>query len=527
MDRWVFSFITGAVLSLTWPALPPPVVLPIICFLAVIFLCLFHMHMASGVLFGTLWMASVGHWTLNWQLPLSQISDIRQISGVVTNLVTKEDDLRLVIDADTLYSSGKKITSLVGWKFKLNWKTPTWRVKQGQRIKVSVRLKPAYGLGNQGAFNYQTWLLSQNIVATGYIVDKPATLLDPQSGVRQALYDSLMDIELRHPQWIAALSLGERSGIDAKQWHLIQSTGIAHLIAISGLHLSSVVVVSAFVLAMLFRGVARFVAVPQSINLTSVICIGSLSVCLVYAWIAGFAIPVLRAWFMLAVMSFLILVRHKWRVSSFFMFCVFLFIVVFPRSLFSASFWLSFGAVFSLCFILWRWPGKPEATSAINKWKVLVRLQLLLCVLMLPLVGWQFSYTSIISPLVNLVAVPLVTLLVVPLCLIGVVCLMIKLLPVAAVIFQFVDRCLGYGLDLLTYSSKWDFSSQHFQSMPLLVWLFLFLAILVLCMAPVKSSQSPFCDTNIAVYHLFDLCKTALLGNRCAGCRSGNLCVVN
>ena len=486
MDRWVFSFITGALLSLSWPALPPPFLLPIICSLTVIFLCLFHMHVVSGFLFGTLWMASVGHWTLNWQLPLSQISDIQQISGVVKNIVTKKDDVRLLVDADSLYLGKRKVTSAFGWKIRLNWKRPTWQVKQGQTVKLSVRLKPAHGLANQGAFHYQTWLFSQNIMATGYVSDPSAELVNEQSGVRQKLYDQLMGIQLSHPEWIAALAMGERSGLDDKQWHLIQSTGIAHLIAISGLHLSSVAVVSAFVFNLVLRALAKFFPVSQSFNLVGTVCLCSLVTCLLYAWIAGFAIPVVRAWCMLLAISYLVVARRNWRISSFCLYCVFCFIVVFPRSLFTSSFWLSFGAVLFICFILWRWPDRKTEPSFTTRCTQLLKLQLLLSILMLPIVGGQFSYTSLVSPLVNLLAVPSVTLIIVPLCLVGVLCLMLNLTLPATLAFQLVDGCLELGLYLLSMTASIDHSQHDFQSMPLMVWGLLLLAILLLCL-PVEN----------------------------------------
>jgi competence protein ComEC len=109
-----------------------------------------------------------------------------------------------------------------------------------------VRLKQPRGLLNPGGFDYERWLFSQNIGATGYIRKHPQpVLLDESSnslnysGWRQSI-GHYLDKQLHDSEFlgvIKALTIGDRQQITAEQWQLFRNTGTVHIVAISGLHI--------------------------------------------------------------------------------------------------------------------------------------------------------------------------------------------------------------------------------------------------------------------------------------------------
>ena len=102
---------------------------------------------------------------------------------------------------------------------------------------LTVRLKRPRGVVNPGGFDFQAWLLAQGYAATGYIrAAKPLTdhaidvsVVD-HLGIyanqgRQYLIQKLFDRPLTHSGILKALVLGDKSGISAESWHVLQQFG--------------------------------------------------------------------------------------------------------------------------------------------------------------------------------------------------------------------------------------------------------------------------------------------------------------
>src|SRR5690606_11091066 len=104
----------------------------------------------------------------------------------------------------------------------------------------SARLKAPQGIRNDGGFLYHRYLVSRNIHALGSI--RSGKYVSGTASYRQRLFNQLHGLQQQLSQYgvLLALTLGERQGLTDQQWLLYQRTGLAHLIAISGLHLSLV-----------------------------------------------------------------------------------------------------------------------------------------------------------------------------------------------------------------------------------------------------------------------------------------------
>jgi len=345
-----------------------------------------------------------------------------------------------------------------------------------------VKVKPPHGLANEAGFNYQQWLFSEGINATGYVksnVDNQ--LVDDVKTIRQALLNRMLAFDLPHSSWLAALTFGYRGLLQPEDWHLVQKTGVAHLIAISGLHLALVASLSYVLIAWIAGGLLSRFHSLHHINLHNVAMLLTLFTTLAYSALAGFGLPTLRAWLMLLLFSVFFLWNKHLGAKSLILLGLSSFVLLFPLSIFGLSFWLSFSAVIIICFIFWRWPVKKGGFSLIQILSGMFKVQLCLTVLMLPLVAWQFSYISTVSPLVNLIAVPIVTMVLVPICLLAVICLAVK--PDWALeLFSLADLMVSYGLTFLDYALKLDGAYFNLPVFPAAVWFAVFLFVFFCCL---------------------------------------------
>ena len=476
MDSKLFSFIAASFTSLLWTSLPS-IVITILLLIGACFIIRKYQHLGC-FLMGIVWMASVGHWQYSLQLSSDQTSQPLQIIGDVSSLVITDRNIRFNLKVKQIDDTPLYFTKI----FRLSWRDPTWQIQQGQQVKLVVKVKPSHGLANEAGFNYQQWLFSEGIVATGYVKSHVENqLTDNVKTIRQVLLNRFLSFDLPHRSWLAALAFGYRGLLQPQDWQLVQKTGVAHLIAISGLHLALIASLSYVLITWIGGGlVSRFYSL-QHINMHNIAMLLTLFTTLAYSALAGFGLPTLRAWLMLFLFSVFFLLNKHITAKSIILLGLSGFILLFPLSIFGLSFWLSFSAVIIIRFVFWRWPVRKTGFSLIAILRGMVKVQLCLTVLMLPLVAWQFSYISIVSPLVNLIAVPLVTLVLVPICLLATVCVAIK--PDWALeLFSVADLIVSYGLTFLDFALKLNGAYFNLPAFPAAIWCSVFLFVFCCCL---------------------------------------------
>ena len=487
MDSKFCSFIAASLSSLFWTSLPCMFITLLLLVCAGLTIRK-HQHLGCFLL-GIVWMASVGHWQYYLQLSSEQISQPIQIIGKVSSVVIAEQNIRFNLKVTQIEDQHLFFAK----RFRLSWREPAWQVQQGQHVSLLVKVKPPHGLANEAGFNYQQWLFSEGIIATGYVKsDVDNTLLNDVKTIRQTLLNQMLGFSLPHQPWLAALTFGYRGLLQPQDWHLVQKTGVAHLIAISGLHLALVASLS-YVLIAWIGGVliSRFHTLHH-INLHNVAMFLTLFPTLAYSALAGFGLPTLRAWLMLLLFSVFFLCNKHLGAKKLILLSLTCFILLFPLSIFGLSFWLSFCAVIIICFVFWRWPVKKSDFSLLAVLSAMVKVQLCLTVLMLPLVAWQFSYISTVSPFVNLIAVPAVTMILVPLCLLAVICLAFNS-DWAFALFSLADHMLSYSLTFLNFTLQLNASFFNIQSFPGAVWFFVFLFVLGCCLPSFGINKKYLC----------------------------------
>lgn len=475
MDWWLASFFLGAILSLFLPIVPDLFALFLLLLLSISFFY-YRLHAtkplraSAGLLLGAIWMLFNGysfqhlwqdnninaialstkaHWVqgqvLSLQLPQQPITLANTHKAITSKKIA---DKRLRFNFRVTHINQHPLNKAVD--VRLSWKNATLFLQQGQIAYLKAKIKPAHGLANIGGFNYQTWLNSKSISATGYVHNhKNNKVVSPTNTYRQQHfndYSSLLSQHgVAHPltPLLLALGFGSRTALNQDLWQVLQATGTGHLIAISGLHIG-LVATGSYVLFMLFVRLLPLSMFAKSgalqrFNVRYMAIALSLLVAVSYGYLAGFSLPTIRALVMVSLYWAMRLMAIKLSMMRWLLLTLCVLTLTTPFSLFTASFWLSVYAVIIIFVTLWRF--KSVLASGPTFWrflKGLVIIQLSLTLMLLPISAVFFQQISVVALLANIIAVPWMSFVSIPSCLLSVL-----LLPISDTLSQLlVEFCL-------------------------------------------------------------------------------------
>ncbi len=324
-------------------------------------------------------------------------------------------------------------------KLKLNWYYPDREIRAGQHWSFAVKLKRVHGNMNPGGFDYERWLFTEGVGATGYVRPNPQPVLLGRDSAwssitvwRQSIADQLAHTlsDSQSLALIKALTIGDGNSITQEQWEVFRKTGTTHLVVISGSHIGLVAGLVYFLVLKLWAWTGLLAWSPQKVAAVSALAVG-----VFYSGLAGFSVPTQRSVVMLSIVMAAIVLQRNSRPFNTLAIAMFAVLMLDPLAVLSAGFWLSFLAVSLIVYSVSGRLGKLGyfwGTIKVN-WATSVGLS--------PLLLLFFQQVSLIAPLANLVAVPVISLLVVPLSLLAVIIMFISPL-LAGKLFFVVDYAL-------------------------------------------------------------------------------------
>lgn len=372
--------------------------------------------------FGFGWALLRADWALAQTWPAQDMHRDAVLTGVVIGVPERRDvSTRFELAVESISLNGHPVAH-APHHVRLSWYGHRPDLRPGERWRLTVRLKPAHGYLNPGGFDYEGWLFSRGIRATGYVRHGRMALrlgerLGPFERIdrwRQSLDRDLRAVLPHDPNAgvISALVLGLRGGIPEDRWRVLLETGTNHLIAISGLHIGLIAGLIFAVMRRLWSAIPLFalrLSAPQAAAALALAAAGG------YALMAGLSIPTQRALIMLTVALGGVMLKRRLRPAHTLALALMAVLLLDPFAVYNAGFWLSFTAV---AFILYALIGRERPARA-AAWINWLRVQWALGLGLLPLSIALFQRTALIAPLANLIAVPWVGLLVVPLALSG------------------------------------------------------------------------------------------------------------
>lgn len=307
----------------------------------------------------------------------------------------------------------------------------------GQRWRLRVHLQPHHGRLNQGSFDSPRWALANHQPLSGRIL-KARQLSSACSWRQQVVNLALPRLaDKRWPTILMALGFGETRGMPDATRRLLQQTGTAHLMAISGLHIG---LAAGF--GWLAGRVLQFFLPQRWIVAGLPLALGWFTAA-GYVWLSGANFPAVRG--LLALSLWLVLrLRgihcHAWQV---WLCCVALILVTDPLSVLSNSLWLSSTAVAALIF-WFQWAPLPQRMMHGTPWAWLrwLHLQCGITLLLLPMQWAMFNGANLLALPANLWAVPLVSFITTPL----VLAALLPVMPDAAShgLWWLADRSLDW-----------------------------------------------------------------------------------
>ena len=355
---------------------------------------------------------------------------------------------------------------------------PSEPIRAGDRWQLTARLKAPHGSLNPHGFDVELWLWEQGVGATGYVRtgprDAPPQRLAQGQGhlverARQHVRDGILalgqggDEAARHRLGIiAALVTGDQNVIERSDWDVFRATGVAHLMSISGLHITMFAWITAGAVGWLWRRSARWRGWGRFspcllLPAPSAAWVGGVLLAAAYALFSGWGVPAQRTVLMLACMTALRISGLRWPWWLTWLWAGAVVLLIDPWAMLQAGFWLSFVAVGVLFATDSRAAG-AEQKGATAHLKQLLREQGVVTLALTPLSLMLFGQASVVGLLANLIAIPWVTLVVTPLALAGV--LWAPLWSAAAAALQPLSA-------LLAWLAAWPWAQLSLPAAPL------------------------------------------------------------
>ena len=360
-------------------------------------------------------------------------------------------------------------------------------LRAGQRWRFTVRLRQPHGNANPHGFDYELYLFEQGVRATGTVRDAPPPQLlhdaagYPVDRLRQQVRDAiaLHVADAQAAGILAALAVGDQAAIARDDWDLFRATGVAHLMSISGLHVTMFAWLAGIAVGWAWRRSTRamlWLPAPLAARW------GGVAAAAAYALFAGWGVPAQRTLLMLAVVTLLQSLGRHWPWPMVLLAAAVAVTLADPWALLQPGFWLSFMAVGLLMSSAGAGLGgarasAPEgaARAALGRtWMALrggLRTQVVATVGLTPLTLVFFQQVSLVGFVANLVAIPLVTLLITPLALLG---------ALAAPLWQLAAWATQGLVAALAWLAQWPWAVWSVPAAPAWAQLAALLAALLL-----------------------------------------------
>jgi competence protein ComEC len=323
--------------------------------------------------------------------------------------------------------------------------------RPGERLRARVRLRAPHSLRNPGARRSPRERERAGVGAIGRLVHPALVSRIPErEGIRP-----LAPIHAARARWgerlaaagvggglLGALALGDRAALPEPTRRAFASLGIAHILAVSGLHLA---LAAGWAFALLRGALSRSVWLCARCDVRLAALAGALLAALLYALLAGFGVPVRRALVFLAA-TVLALFRGRSASASACLGGAALVVLGFePDALFRAGPQLSFAAAAALCRVT-----RTEIAGGGVRVALLATLNATAAAAAAtaPIAAWHMGGAAPFALPVNMVFVPWTGLVLLPAALIATLAVALPTAPGAEFVLDVAERLAARTLDL-------------------------------------------------------------------------------
>jgi competence protein ComEC len=287
-----------------------------------------------------------------------------------------------------------------------------------------------------------------------------------------------------------AIIPGLKKGIQQDMRDAFSSTGLAHLLSISGTHFGLL----AFIVLVVIRTIIKHFSIKFLTRMTlyvtptQIAIVLTLPILILYALISGSSTPTVRSLIMVFIyMTALFLGRRGQWLNSLSI-AAFIILLWRPGALLELSFQLSFLAVLSIGYVLEHVPQMTDDRTKNNYFKQFinksfekVKTTILMTIAAVlgtaPIVAIVFKQFPLISPLTNLIVTPLVCFVILPLGFFtGFIALLfdIQSMPLNGM----TDAVTHFALKLIQTFSNIPYSNVHVQNLSFVMIVLYYVSLL-------------------------------------------------
>lgn len=344
--------------------------------------------------------------------------------GIVADIDDTQRGVRVLVHLNK-QPPGYELVRTIRLSLQAHLKVP----EIGTEIRGEATLLPFGGIISESGYNFRRVAYFQGVSATGQLLDYQEKTLNTNGWLlflkasRKQITDKIMAQFLNYPDVggiMAALVTGARGGIAQGTRQAFTDAGLAHLLAISGLHLS---LIAGFIFLLIRRGLSLSMRLAESYDLKKIAACLTIPFLIFYLLISGCGIPALRAFLMILLGMVAVVLDRNPLSMRLVCFAASIILLIYPESLLLASFQMSFAAVVALIGVYengWR-PFREWGMRARGPRKLVLYLVGIIATTLIatyattPLTIAIFQRFSLQGVLGNLVAIPLTGFIIMPL----------------------------------------------------------------------------------------------------------------
>ncbi len=402
----------------------------------------------------------------------------QQITGELSGTVISTDQNtrggpRHIISPDRI--NGVETSSLPQY-VRLSSTSKAVVFEPGMQITGMARIQPVLGPAYPDGYDFSFFARFDGIGGSGFFMGKPShdmnTLPDLTSAdqfrvsintVRMAIKKRIESALPGNTGKIAtALVIGDRSGIPAEAQEALRATGLAHILAISGLHMALVALTTLWLLRVMFTLNANW-ALNYPIKKWA--ALGAFLLASIYLMISGFGVATQRAWIMISVMLVAVMMDRRAITLRNVSISAIIILLLDPSSLLGPGFQMSFAAVVALVsayeainrrrrdrlhetpFRQYGWVASAIRGAAAFSGGLFIT-SLVAGFATSFIAAWHFHQIAPLGLLANMLAMPIVTLVVMPAVLFSIVMIPFGLDP-------YVLMLVSYGINAILDIALW------------------------------------------------------------------------
>ncbi|MEW6530310.1 MAG: DNA internalization-related competence protein ComEC/Rec2 [Thermodesulfobacteriota bacterium] len=296
-------------------------------------------------------------------------ADKRVIHATVRDKLASGDQFRiLLLDSGRDTVANQPIPGF-GRLFLRENETP---LRAGDRVSFRSGIKKPRNRGNPGEFDWETYCKDNGILWQASVQGPHSVLLlsrGSRLAPRAALYElreAMSNFLERHSQGdvravLKGIVLGDQGEVDSSLRRSFATSGLAHILSASGLHVGIVALfTSIFVLIATAPYPTVFLWTPRR----KLAAAASVPAMVIYCLLVGGRAPAVRSTIMGLVVAAAIMLDRRWYSLNSLALAAFIILLVYPLSIFTVSFQLSFAAVLGILLVvpnvIRRWYGPPQ-----------------------------------------------------------------------------------------------------------------------------------------------------------------------